>query len=116
MLVPLTPGTPVINNVLPTFVPPLSTLNGAIVATASFNSSLLTGALGISCTQDQPPRSRTSGPLAGADLAALVENIMDGDIYVNYHTVKYPAGIMRGQLREVPCINRRFADLMSNSV
>lgn len=57
-----------------------------------------------------------TGPLAGADMEALVENIMDGGVYVNYHTVKYPAGIMRGQLQMVPCTDKQFKDVMSTSV
>ena len=57
-----------------------------------------------------------TGPLAGADLSALIDDIMDGNIYVNYHTTKYPAGIIRGQLVEVPCADKAFAELMSNSM
>lgn len=34
----------------------------------------------------------------GADIAALVESMRDGDAYVNVHSSVYPAGVVRGQI------------------
>jgi len=39
------------------------------------------------------------GPLAGMQLSDLVEAMEAGDAYVNVHTVVYPAGEIRGQVR-----------------
>jgi hypothetical protein len=38
------------------------------------------------------------GPLGGATLAELVDQIEAGNVYVNVHTTAYPAGEVRGQL------------------
>ncbi|WP_342761784.1 CHRD domain-containing protein [Bacillus sp. BR3(2024)] len=38
------------------------------------------------------------GPLAGQTLDALVNEIIDGNIYINVHTVQHPNGEIRGQL------------------
>lgn len=38
------------------------------------------------------------GPLAGMDMADLIDAIMDGRAYVNVHTTAYPAGEIRGYL------------------
>ncbi len=39
------------------------------------------------------------GPLAGKPLGALMDAIKSGDMYVNVHTVAYPDGEIRGQIR-----------------
>jgi hypothetical protein len=39
------------------------------------------------------------GPLAGASLADLLEEIRAGMIYVNVHTSQFPGGEVRGQLK-----------------
>jgi hypothetical protein len=39
------------------------------------------------------------GPLAGATLADLLEEMRAGNTYVNVHTSQYPAGEIRGQIR-----------------
>ena len=39
------------------------------------------------------------GPLAGQPLSALVEELESGNAYVNVHTVEYPMGEIRGQVR-----------------
>lgn len=39
------------------------------------------------------------GPLAGQDLAQLIEAITAGGAYVNVHTSQYPGGEIRGQIR-----------------
>jgi hypothetical protein len=38
------------------------------------------------------------GLLAGQDLSALIEEIENGNAYVNVHTTQYPAGEVRGQI------------------
>lgn len=38
------------------------------------------------------------GQLAGADLAALVDHIRNGNAYVNIHTSQFPPGEIRGQI------------------
>lgn len=38
------------------------------------------------------------GPLEGADVATLVEEMLDGRTYVNVHTEQYPAGEIRGRI------------------
>lgn len=38
------------------------------------------------------------GPLAGQPLSALVTMLESGDAYVNVHTLRYPAGEVRGQI------------------
>ena len=39
------------------------------------------------------------GPLAGQTLADLLEQMEAGETYVNLHTLNYPAGEVRGQIR-----------------
>lgn len=39
------------------------------------------------------------GPLAGATLDDLLDEIRAGNTYVNVHTAQYPAGEVRGQIR-----------------
>lgn len=39
------------------------------------------------------------GPLAGQTLGNLVNEIISGNIYINVHTVQYPNGEIRGQLK-----------------
>jgi hypothetical protein len=38
------------------------------------------------------------GPLAGASLEALIEEMVSGNTYVNVHTEQYPGGEVRGQI------------------
>lgn len=42
--------------------------------------------------------SRLEGPLKGKTIADLVQEIKNGDAYVNVHTVRHPAGAIRGQI------------------
>jgi len=44
--------------------------------------------------------SNLVGPLAGQTLSSLVEAIREGNVYVNIHTDRNPAGEVRGQLSE----------------
>jgi hypothetical protein len=39
------------------------------------------------------------GPLAGQTLGDLIERMEAGETYVNVHTLNYPAGEVRGQIR-----------------
>jgi CHRD domain len=39
------------------------------------------------------------GPLKGKTIADLVQEIKNGDAYVNVHTVQHPAGAIRGQIQ-----------------
>ncbi len=39
------------------------------------------------------------GPLKGKTVADLVQDIKNGDAYVNVHTVQHPAGEIRGQIQ-----------------
>jgi hypothetical protein len=39
------------------------------------------------------------GPLAGSSLSDLIDELIDGNAYVNVHTAQYPAGEIRGQIR-----------------
>ncbi len=39
------------------------------------------------------------GPLVGQTLQDLVQNMMDGNTYVNVHTSQFPGGEVRGQIR-----------------
>ena len=39
------------------------------------------------------------GPLKGKTIADLVQDIKNGDAYVNVHTVQHPAGAIRGQIQ-----------------
>jgi hypothetical protein len=39
------------------------------------------------------------GPLAGQPLSALIDAIRAGDAYVNVHTLQYPPGEIRGEIR-----------------
>lgn len=41
------------------------------------------------------------GPLAGASLADLMDQIRQGNAYVNVHSTQYPGGEARGQLVEL---------------
>ena len=41
------------------------------------------------------------GPLAGKTVDDLVALINSGDVYVNVHTTKHPAGEIRGEVKEV---------------
>lgn len=39
-----------------------------------------------------------AGPLAGKDLSDLIDLILEGNTYVNVHTLQFPAGEVRGQI------------------
>ncbi len=93
VLVPLTPGTPVVNGVLPQFVPPLT--SEKLEAYAVIDDALFTG------------------PLNGDDFTGLIELAEEGNVYVNFHTTAYPAGVMRGQLRRYKCSDGEMKDLLS---
>lgn len=43
--------------------------------------------------------SDMTGPLAGMNLSALVQEMIRGNTYVNVHTIAHPNGEIRGQLR-----------------
>ncbi len=45
--------------------------------------------------------SDLTGPLKAATFETLLENIRNGQVYVNVHTTKYPGGEARGQLADV---------------
>jgi hypothetical protein len=42
------------------------------------------------------------GPLAGESLDVLVDEIREGNTYVNVHTTQFPGGEIRGQLSQGP--------------
>lgn len=59
------------------------------------------------------PDTLLTGPLNGLDFIDLMELAMEGNVYVNYHTVAYPAGVMRGQLRTYRCSGSEMKELTS---
>lgn len=80
------------------FVPPLTVRTANLIAAATFDADLLTG------------------PMQNMDMEELVAAATEGNVYVNFHTVRYPAGVMRGQLNQFPCINNGYEALMSQAV
>ncbi len=70
--------------------PVVAFLFGPITNPVSIECATLTGMI----TQDD-----LIGPLAGQTLGNLVNEIISGNIYINVHTVQYPNGEIRGQLK-----------------
>ncbi|MDQ6422940.1 CHRD domain-containing protein [Paenibacillus sp. LHD-117] len=74
--------------------------NGPVVATlfgpsrqgVSFRRGVIRGTL---------RSSDLVGPLRGRSIRALVREIERGNAYVNVHTIRFPNGEIRGQIREV---------------
>ena len=78
-------------------------VNGPVVAflypgpTVSPNGVLATGTITEADVIDRPDSAACPGGVSGLD--DLLEKIRDGDAYVNVHTVVYPAGEIRGQIK-----------------
>jgi len=61
----------------------------AVVKKGKFTGVLATGTI---------TASRLEGPLKGKTIADLVQEIKNGNAYVNVHTTAHPAGEIRGQI------------------
>jgi hypothetical protein len=78
-------------------------VNGPVVAflypgpTVSPNGVLATGTITDADVIDRPDSAACPGGVFGLD--DLLEKIKSGGAYVNVHTVVYPAGEIRGQIR-----------------
>jgi hypothetical protein len=72
--------------------------NGPIVVTLF--SGLKPGRFSGVLARGTITSANLEGQLAGQPLSALVRLIRSGQAYVNVHTQKYPAGEIRGQLRQ----------------
>lgn len=46
------------------------------------------------------PKPKLLSPLAGKEISALVEEMRNGNTYVNVHTVAHPPGEIWGQIRQ----------------
>jgi CHRD domain len=79
-LAPAGSNGPVVAFLAGPFTPPLDRANGRLARGTITAADLL-------------------GPLAGSPLADLIEAIERGDTYINVHTIAYPDGEVRGQIR-----------------
>ena len=71
--------------------------NGKIVATL-YNSTMPTGPKSGLLSQGNITAANLEGPLAGQQLADLIDIMDNGTAYVNVHTKDFPLGEIRGQL------------------
>lgn len=71
--------------------------NGGVVVPL-FGGSTLTSPQGV-IAEGVITTASLRGPLAGKTLADLIAAIEAGNIYTNVHSVEYPAGEIRGQLK-----------------
>lgn len=72
--------------------------DGPIVATLYSSSRGSTGS-GL-VVSGYIHRSDLMGPLKGQPLSALVRQMNRGNTYVNVHTIRYPNGAIRGQIKK----------------
>jgi hypothetical protein len=51
----------------------------------------------------------------GKTIADLVQEIKNGDAYVNVHTVQHPAGEIRGQIETPPLVPEHFCPVFGTA-
>lgn len=84
----------------------ISTSLGAVVIGSVTGAHLHLGAVGengpvvadLAVGQGRLSAADLRGPLAGADLDALLELMRSGGVYVDVHTLRFPDGELRGQV------------------
>ncbi len=74
--------------------------NGPVVVTLCSAPSKPCGTEGI-VAQGSFTEADLSGPMQNGGLGDLIEQMQQGNAYVNFHTAKYPDGEGRGQLVDV---------------
>jgi hypothetical protein len=70
--------------------PVVVTLFGTLETPISIERAVLTGVI---------TRRNLEGPLEGCALEALIQEMKEGNTYVNVHTFEFPDGEIRGQIR-----------------
>ncbi len=83
-------------------------VNGPIVVNL-FTGPTKTGRFDGVLAEGSIAQADLIGPLAGQSLSALLDNMTNGNTYVNVHTTQHPAGEIRGQIRVAPAPNARFS-------
>jgi len=86
--------------------PEISTSLGALVVGSITGAHLHLGEVGengpvvadVAVGQGRLTAADLRGPLAGADLDALLELMRSGGVYVDVHTLRFPDGELRGQV------------------
>lgn len=71
--------------------------NGKIVVTL-YNATMPTGPMSGLLSQGNITAADLEGPLAGQQLADLIDIMDNGTTYVNVHTKDFPLGEIRGQI------------------
>jgi hypothetical protein len=72
--------------------------NGPVVVTL-FPGPTIAGPVNGVLAEGTITASDLAGPLAGMPLSALIENLNNGDLYINVHTDQVPSGEIRGQIK-----------------
>lgn len=72
--------------------------NGPVVVTL-FPGPTIAGPVNGVLAEGTITASDLAGPLAGMPLTALIENLNNGDLYINVHTDQTPSGEIRGQIK-----------------
>ena len=85
---------------LPTHAAPPASTSGSSTSTPASDGSTTTvdGLCGFADVSGVITASDFTGPLAGKTFADLVTAIRAGTIYINFHSMQFPAGEVRGQL------------------